>query len=151
MFRRQGWIAALEAAGIPVEPALEVHGHFDLDGGRESMHLLLRQVPDLTAVFAASDEMAMGAILAARDLGLRVPEDLSVVGIDGHDLGVLVGLTTMAQPAFEEGANAARLLLQMIAGAPVLKDVVYQTELVMRGSTAPPRARVRGVAESLPN
>lgn len=151
VFRRQGWIAALEAAGIPVEPALEVHGHFDLDGGRESLHLLLRQVPDLTAVFAASDEMAMGAILAARDLGLRVPEDLSVVGIDGHDLGVLVGLTTMAQPAFEEGANAARLLLQMIAGAPVLKDVVYQTELVMRGSTAPPRARVRGVAESLPN
>ena len=151
VFRRQGWIAALEAAGFPVEPALEVHGHFDVDGGRESMHLLLRQVPDLTAVFAASDEMAMGAILAARDLGLRVPEDLSVVGIDGHDLGVLVGLTTMSQPAFEEGADAARLLLQMIAGAPVPEDVVYKTQLVMRSSTAPPHARVRGVTELLPN
>jgi len=139
--RRQGWLTALQNAGIPVGPELEVHGHFDLDGGRESMHTLLRQSPDLTAVFAASDEMAMGAILAARDRGLRVPEDLSVVGVDGHDLGVLVGLTTMVQPALEEGATAATLLLEMITGAPVPGDVIYQTELIERGSTAPPRSR----------
>lgn len=141
--RREGWLTALRGAGIPVDPMLEVHGHFDLDGGRESMHILLRQCPDVTAVFAASDEMAMGAILAARDLCLRVPEDLSVVGVDGHDLGELVGLTTMVQPAVEEGATAAAMLLDMITGTPVPADVVYQTELIERGSTGPPRTRAR--------
>jgi len=129
---------ALRRAGIPADPSMEVHGHFDVEGGRESMHALLRQCPDVTAVFAASDEMAMGAILAARDRGLRIPQDLSVVGIDGHDLGDLVGLTTMVQPALEEGATAATLLLEMITGAPVPADVVYQTHLVERGSTGPP-------------
>ena len=103
------------------------------------MHVLLRQRPDLTAVFAASDEMAMGAILALRDMGLRIPQDLSVVGVDGHDLGELVGLTTMVQPALDEGATAATLLLEMITGSPVPDDVVYQTELLDRGSTGPPR------------
>ena len=100
------------------------------------MHVLMRNCPDLTAVFAASDEMAMGTILAARDLGLSIPGDISVIGIDGHDLGELVGLTTMAQPAIEEGATAATLLLEMITGGPVPTDVVYQTTLVERGSTA---------------
>ncbi|HEY5515762.1 MAG TPA: LacI family DNA-binding transcriptional regulator [Pengzhenrongella sp.] len=138
--RREGWVAALREAGIPLTTGLDVHGHFDLDGGRESMHILLRQCPDLTAVFAASDEMAMGAILAARDLGLRVPQDISVIGVDGHDLGELVGLTTMVQPALEEGAIAATLLLEMIAGLAVPQDVVYQTELIDRGSTGCPRS-----------
>lgn len=149
--RRRGWLTALENAGLPHGPELEVHGHFDLDGGRESMYLLFRQCPHVTAVFAASDEMAMGAILAARDLGLRVPEDLSVIGIDGHDLGELVGLTTMVQPAVDEGARAATLLLQMIAGATVPGDVVYQTELVERGSTGPPRSAPADETKLLPD
>ena len=144
--RREGWATALRRAGIPVDPRLEVHGHFDLDGGRESMHALLRRCPDLTAVFAASDEMAMGAILAVRDRGLRIPQDLSVIGIDGHDLGELVSLTTMVQPALEQGATAAALLLEMITGAPVPADVLYQTELVDRGSTSPPRSSDRDQA-----
>ena len=139
--RRQGWLAALAAAGLAAEPSLEVHGHFDLDGGRESMRQLLRQRPDVTAVFAASDEMAMGAILAVRERGLQVPQDISVIGIDGHDLGELVGLTTMAHPAAEEGSAAAALLLAMIAGTGAESDVVYQTRLVERGSTGPPRGR----------
>jgi LacI family repressor for deo operon, udp, cdd, tsx, nupC, and nupG len=139
--RREGWLTALRRAGIPADPMLEVYGHFDVDGGRESAHLLFRQCPDVTAVFAASDEMAMGVILAARDRGLRVPQDLSVVGVDGHDLGEIVGLTTMMQPALEEGATAATLLLEMITGAPVPEDVIYQTRLVDRGSTGPARSR----------
>src|SRR5690606_37086557 len=104
-----------------------------------SLHDALPICPDVTAVFAASDEMAMGAILAARDRGLRVPEDLSVVGGDGHDLGGLVGLTTIAQDAYQQGFDAALLLLDMINGAPVPESLTYPPELVRRRSTAPPR------------
>lgn len=149
MARREGWRQALREAGLSPEPDLEVHGHFDVDGGRESAHELLRRRPEVTAIFAASDEMAMGVILAARDLGLRVPEDLSVIGVDGHDLGELVGLTTMAQAALEQGATAATLLLDMITGAPVPPAVVYPTTLIDRGSTAPPRAWDADVTQSL--
>ena len=141
--RRRGWRSALEAAGVPWSPDLEVHGHFDVAGGAESLRTLVGQCPGVTAVFAASDEMAMGAILAARELGLRVPEDLSVIGVDGHDLGELVGLTTMAQAAVDQGATAATLLLDMLTGTPVPHDVVYPTQLVVRGSTGPAPASGR--------
>jgi len=103
----------------------------------------------VTAVFAASDEMAMGVILAARDLGLRVPEDLSVIGVDGHDLGELVGLTTMAQAAVDQGVTAATLLLDMLTGTPVPAAVVYPTTLVERRSTGPPRIPPADVTQSL--
>lgn len=136
--RAAGWRQALRDAGIEPTPELEVHGHFDTPGGRASMHQLLDQVPDLTAVFAASDEMAMGAILALRDRGLRIPEDVSVVGVDGHDMGEIVGLTTMAQAAGEQGAAGARIVLDMIAGCAPPQEVVYPTRLVRRASTAPP-------------
>ena len=137
--RAAGWRDALLEAGIEPEPDLEVHGHFDLAGGRASMRTLLEQAPDVTAVFAASDEMAMGAILALRDAGLRVPQDVSVMGVDGHDMGELVGLTTMAQAADEQGAAAAQLVLDMAAGVTPPREVVYPTVLVERTSTGPVR------------
>jgi DNA-binding LacI/PurR family transcriptional regulator len=140
-WRRLGWARALADAGFTAEGDLEVDGRYDVDGGRASTHTLLARRPDVTAVFAASDEMAMGVVLAARDLGLRVPEDLSVVGVDGHALGELVGLTTMAQPAVRQGGAAVRLLLDRVAGQPLGPgDVVFETHLVVRTSTAPPRA-----------
>jgi DNA-binding LacI/PurR family transcriptional regulator len=138
--RAAGWRAAMEDAGLAADLRLEGHGHFDLPGGRASTRTLLERVPDVTGIFAASDEMAMGAILALRDAGRRVPEDVSVIGVDGHDLGELVRLTTMVPPAVEEGAKAATLLLDLIAGGAVPGDVVYQTTLLDRGSTGPPRA-----------
>ena len=106
-------------------------------GGRASTAELLARVPGVTAIFAASDEMAMGAMIALRDAGRRVPQDVSVIGIDGHDLGELVGLTTMAQPANEQGAAAAQLVLDMIAGAVPPPELVYPTVLVERFSTGP--------------
>ena len=81
--------------------------------------------------------MAMGAILALRDAGRRVPDDVSVIGVDGHDLGELVGLTTMAQPAGQQGAMAAGLVLDMIAGVGTPQDTVVQTRLLLRSSTGP--------------
>ncbi|WP_199424516.1 LacI family DNA-binding transcriptional regulator [Actinotalea solisilvae] len=139
--RAAGWRQALADAGIVADPALEAYGHFDVEGGRESMRDLLARVPDVTAVFASSDEMAMGAILALREAGRRVPDDVSVIGVDGHDLGELVGLTTMAQPAAMQGAMAARLVLDMIDGRSPERTTVVGTVLVDRGSTGPAPAR----------
>lgn len=135
--RSAGWRAALAEAGVVADPALEVYGHFDVEGGRAATLELLAVAPDVTAVFAASDEMAMGAILALRASGRRVPEDVSVIGVDGHDLGALVGLTTMAQPANEQGAAAAEIVLDMIGGASPPPELIYPTVLVERTSTGP--------------
>ena len=139
--RRRGWQDTLTRAGQAVPPEWMVSGYFDLEGGRESTARLLEQAPELTALFAASDEMAMGALLAARHAGLRVPEDLSVIGVDGHEAGEVLGLTTIAQPALEQGGSAARLLLEMIAGGapPDPPATIYPTQLVVRSTTAPPR------------
>lgn len=137
--RSSGWRSALRAAGVQVDPGLEAHGHFTVPGGRAAMSRLLAEHSDLTAVFAASDEMAFGAYLALADAGLRVPEDVSVIGIDGHDLGELIGLTTFAQPAKEQGESAARIVLGMLGGITPPAELVLTTELVRRTSTAPPR------------
>ncbi|WP_372593338.1 LacI family DNA-binding transcriptional regulator [Actinotalea sp.] len=138
--REAGWREALREAGIEPEEDLLETGGFEIAGGRASIARLIERRPDLTAVFAASDEMAMGAILGLRDLGLRVPQDVSVIGVDGHELGELVGLTTLAQPVDEQGAAAARLVLDMIDGRTAPESVVYPTALLERSSTAPPRA-----------
>lgn len=137
--RAAGWRDALAAAGIPEDPRLYEFGNFDTEGGRTSMTALLERAPDLTAVFASSDEMAFGALVALRAAGRRVPEDVSVIGVDGHEMGALLGLTSMAHDAVEQGRVAARMVLDMIAGEPTPPDVVFPTRLVDRGSTAPPR------------
>ena len=97
--------------------------------------LTARQLP--TAVFAGSDEMAFGAAQAFREAGLRVPEDISLVGIDDHELAEFFDLTTVAQPAHEMGRLGARLLLDGLGGAtsdPV--DTIVPTRLIPRRSTA---------------
>jgi len=84
--RRQGFEQAMADAGIPARPALYEPADFTIEGGfRAAKQLLGKPGGRPTAIFAASDEMAIGALLAARELGYRVPEDLSVVGIDGHE------------------------------------------------------------------
>ena len=86
--RRQGFQLALADAGIPARPELYEPADFTIEGGfRAAKQLLGRPGANPSAIFAASDEMAIGALLAARELGYRVPDDLSVVGIDGHELG----------------------------------------------------------------
>ena len=81
----------------------------------------------------------MGALLAARECGIRVPEELSIIGVDGHEISELVGLTTMSQPVVSQGATAAALVLDLIAGRPVDRRVVFDAELVVRGTTGHPR------------
>ena len=136
-FRRCGWIDALAEAGIAPRPELEVPGNFTVAGGYRAMTRLLCCFPPPTAVFAMSDEMAMGAIKAVRDHGLDVPGDVSVVGFDDHDLAHIMDLTTIRQPVIDSGARAATLLIAAIGGQPGSLHDIRPTELIVRSSTAP--------------
>jgi LacI family repressor for deo operon, udp, cdd, tsx, nupC, and nupG len=138
--RLHGFQDAMRAAGLTVRPEWVLPGRFSLPDSRVSMNALLdRPGPRPTAVFAGSDEMAIGAILAAHDHGLSVPHDLSVIGIDNHDFAESFGLTTMAQNPFEQGAVAAHILLDELAGAePRTRSVRSPVTLITRTSTAPP-------------
>jgi LacI family transcriptional regulator, repressor for deo operon, udp, cdd, tsx, nupC, and nupG len=150
--RRLGWIDALTEAGLDPNPLLEAPGRFTVDGGHRAMTQLLAARTRPTAVFSMSDEMAMGAIKACRDHGLRVPEDVSIVGFDNHDLAEVMELTTIQQPVVGSGQLAGKFLLgsiESISGsnaAPVLTrpapipHEVMPTELVVRRTTAPRRS-----------
>jgi DNA-binding LacI/PurR family transcriptional regulator len=107
-------------------------------GGRAAAKRLLGLPEPPTALFAASDEMAMGAVQAVRRSGLRVPEDVSVIGIDGHEMADLLDLTTVAQPVVAQGVLAAEMILTALAdpGRP-LPAVTVPTALVVRGTTGP--------------
>ena len=92
-----------------------------------------------TAIFAASDEMAIGALRAARELGLRVPEDVSVIGIDDHEMASYFDLTTVAQPVHEQGRVAATQVLAALTGDDWRPEqVILPTELIVRRTTAAP-------------
>lgn len=94
-----------------------------------------------TAVLAEYDELAIGALWALRRAGLRVPQDVSVVGIDDHEMAPFLDLTTVAQNVERQGQVAARMLLQLLdaeEGTPPEAPVVLPTRLILRGTTAPP-------------
>lgn len=138
-----GYRAAIKERGLDDDPALEVPGRFTVEGGRRAMGELLALPTPPTAVFAQSDEMAFGAIRAAFDAGVRLPEDVSLVGFDDHDLADLVGLTTIAQPVVGQGASAAQLLLDALRpGGQLATDTfLMPTRLVVRATTGPPGPR----------
>jgi len=146
--RQAGFEAAMRAAGLAVRPEWQVSADFTIQGAYSAARQLLGMGAERpTAVFAASDEMAMGTILAARDFGLRVPQDLSVIGMDGHELGAAFGLTTIDQDARGQGALAAEMLLETLdAGTGASStppsgpctDREYPTRFVIRDSTAVP-------------
>jgi LacI family transcriptional regulator, repressor for deo operon, udp, cdd, tsx, nupC, and nupG len=136
--RWRGYLDALAAAGIAEDPALVVAGNFSPEGAGEAMHQLLALPEPPTAVFAMSDEMAMGAAQVARDAGLAIPQDLSIAGFDDHELARYVGLTTVRQDVLRVGERAAELLLEHLSGLrTVVTHEVAPTSLVVRGTTGP--------------
>ncbi|MDL9981520.1 LacI family DNA-binding transcriptional regulator [Microbacterium sp. ASV49] len=137
--RRQGYENAMRAAGRPEEAIRSIQGEFSAAVARARMHELLEAGSVPTGIVAASDEMAVGAILALRARGLRVPEDVSVVGVDGHPVAELFSLTTVAQDPFTQGRTAARMLLDDIGARSSRRSVRVPVEFVPRTSTAPPR------------
>ena len=136
--RHQGWRTALETAGLPVSPALFREADFDIASGYEATKSLLAHDRP-SAVFAASDEIAIGSLLAARDLGLHLPGDLSVIGIDDHRLADFFGLTTIAQFPDLQGRRAAEVILATLDQPDVQpQQHTLDTRFVIRSSTATP-------------
>lgn len=144
LHRRAGFQSAMRDAGVAADPALDLEAAFTVAGGERATVELLRHGEPPTAIFAACDEIAMGAMRALRQARLLVPDDVSVIGIDDHDLAAAVGLTTVAQPAAEQGRMGAITLLQALAGGMDAPDgqTLLPTRLVVRESTAPPRTRI---------
>ncbi|MEV6154664.1 substrate-binding domain-containing protein [Nonomuraea sp. NPDC052129] len=136
--RMHGFRAAMEAAGVPVPPEYVRTAGFCYPHGVQEGAAVLDLRPAPTAIFAAGDESALGAIQAARARGLRVPEDLSVVGFDDTEIATMTSpqLTTVRQPLREMGAVALRTALRLAAGERIdSRHVELATELVIRGST----------------
>jgi LacI family transcriptional regulator len=141
--RMSGYQIALARAGLPQSAELVAVGNFEIDGGHEAAAVLL-DLPDRpTAIFAANDNLAVGVLQAARERGLEVPRDLSVVGFDDLSQATIAtpALTTVRQPLEELGRLAVSLLLRIIDRQRVeAVRVELATRLIVRESTAPPPA-----------
>jgi LacI family transcriptional regulator, repressor for deo operon, udp, cdd, tsx, nupC, and nupG len=137
--RQLGYEQALAGAGLTADPRLALPARFCVDDGIAAATGLLAHSDLPTAIVAASDEIAMGILYAFGRGGVRVPDDISVVGVDDHDLSRLFDLTTVAQPVREQGRIAAGLLVDRLLSAESQRQVVtVPTHLVVRGTTAAP-------------
>jgi LacI family transcriptional regulator len=139
--RVAGYCRALEQAGVPPDPKLVHYGHFTIASGSTMTRGLLGQSPRPTAIFAANNFIAIGALRALREAGLAVPEDVSLVVFDDLPESYTWEpfLTVAAQPAYELGKTAATLLLRRIMepGEAEPQEIVLPTQLIVRASTRP--------------
>jgi LacI family transcriptional regulator len=139
--RLEGYRAALDDAGLAFDPRLVLDGMSDTEGGLQTARKLLSATERPTALFCFNDRMAMGAYHAAAELGLRIPEDLSVVGFDNQELiaeGLRPALTTVALPHYEMGAWAVETLIAQIEGHELEgpRQATLSCPLVPRNSVA---------------
>lgn len=144
--RFAGWKSTLEQAGLPASQSLAVESDWSAAGGELAMHQLLQQEPQLDAVFASSDQIALGALRAIHESGRRVPDDLAIVGFDNIPESAFFWppLTTIYQRLIDVGRIAVQRLHQMIEtrreqGEPVeVEGIMSEPELIVRASTAKP-------------
>ena len=129
-------------AGLNVREEWDEWGDFTVRSGQNAFRRLWdRPGPKPTAIFCASDEMAMGIIFEATRAGVRVPEDLSVIGIDDHDFSEAMGLTTVRQRPDEQAELGTKMLLDELDGiAGAVRSTVAPHQLIVRSTTAPPRS-----------
>jgi LacI family transcriptional regulator len=141
--REEGYRQTMTGAGLPIPAGYVRHGPHVRDVARRLAGELVTRPDPPTAMFASSDTQALGALEAVRSAGLRVPDDVSVVGFDDVEVSGYVGLTTVRQPLFESGSLAATLLLNLLDGDDVPGPMVRRLdlELVERTTTAPPKER----------
>lgn len=134
--RRAGYLEALAAADLPNGPDLEAQGAFTVEGGEEATFELLTRDVLPTAIFAESDEMAFGALRVLGRVGLRVPEDVSVVGFDNHPMASYFGLTTVSQDVAQQGRMIAEHLVRCTQGnAANPVRLQAPTQLIIRSTT----------------
>lgn len=141
--RQLGWRDALVEADLGAEPTLVVEGDWTAASGEQATHTLLAQCPDVDAVFACNDQMALGALKATRTLGLRVPDDLAIVGFDDRPEAAFFcpPLTTVRQDLVELGRRAVSELDRMIVsvqnGNPAATSaaLLLQPQLIVRESS----------------
>ena len=148
--RREGYLEAMHEAGLETRKNWLVEADYTAQGAYKVAKQMLGDPKNSpTAIFANSDEMGFGAMMAAKDLGLRIPEDISVIGIDNHDMAELFGLTTIDQNVRAQGAEAARLLISVLSDPTldthvnVEEDVEWPVSLLIRSSTARPAVGAR--------
>ena len=136
--RLRGYRRALEEAGLAFDSELVEDGDWEIAGALKATTRLLERRPNITAIFAQNDTMAIGVLSALRTMGKRVPDECAVVGCDDIEMSAhtVPPLTTIHVPFFETGAEAMRLLLSMIAaGSVVPRNVLLPVHLVVRAST----------------
>jgi LacI family transcriptional regulator, repressor for deo operon, udp, cdd, tsx, nupC, and nupG len=135
--RNKGYTEAIKEVGVEWNPDLEIRGDFNIYTAEIAMESFLRRKKLPTAIFCHSDEMAAGALKAIRARGMRVPEDISVIGFDDHQIAEYIGLTTVSQPPQFEGQMAAAAAIAEIANPTIeRKKIVIPTSLVVRETTA---------------
>ena len=137
-YRLQGYVQALRRSGITIDPHYIARGNFTYEAGANALKQLLALPQPPTAVFCHSDVMALGALSYAKRQGLKVPDDLSIIGFDNISLAEFCDppLTTVAQPRFDIGREAMLLLLDQLQGQSVSSGSrLLDCELIIRGTT----------------
>jgi DNA-binding LacI/PurR family transcriptional regulator len=141
-YRYEGYVKALADAGVPLDPDLVLKGGFSFEAGQIAVEKLIQAKTPFTAIVTAADAAAIGAIHVLTRHGLRVPQDVSVVGCGNVDMAEMFipALTTVDQKPEEVGRRAMQLLLQQVNSRELSSQMItIQPSLVVRGSTCPPR------------
>ena len=153
--RYDGYVDALDQAGIGVNPALVQTGDFKADSGYQATLRLLGSPSNVTAIFSANNLMSIGVLRALHHIGVRVPEEVSVIGFDDLELAELLRppLSVISRPAVEQGVLAMRLLRNRIEdkGPRLAQKIVLDTQLLARGSCAPPPDQNQPTSDSGPS
>lgn len=142
--RYEGYVATLARRGIALDPSLVTYGDWETDSGYAAARALLDAASPPTAIFAANDLMALGALYAVQDMGRRVPQDVAIVGYDNRDFARVVRprMTTVSMPVYEMGRIAADLLVRQIAGGKEEADEIkVRGELFIRETCGADPAR----------
>lgn len=138
LYREQGYLEAMQKLGCPLRKDYICRGNWTEKSGYDALLKLLQTADPPTAIFCASDRMAFGALQAAQDKGVKVPDELSIMGFDNIQFSAYTspGLTTLSVPMYEMGKFAATQIIAMNQGKKYFRKEVFKVQLVSRESTA---------------